>query len=55
MTKERLRELALNIATANGVMRVEIYRGASSAESERDYQAAIEEFDKAIAEVLDCD
>lgn len=52
-TKERLRELALDIAAANGVKRVEIYRGRSYEQAERDYQSAVEAFDKALNEVLD--
>lgn len=48
MTKERLRELALDIAFANGVLRVEMYRGVPHASAERDYQDAVRAFDEAL-------
>ena len=53
MTNERLRELALDIASAAGVMRVEMYRGVPYASSERDYQDAVRQFDAALREVFD--
>jgi hypothetical protein len=52
MTYERLRELALNIASANGVMRVDMYRGKPYETAQIDYQAAVCEFDMALAEVF---
>jgi hypothetical protein len=59
-SRERIHELVMAIATANGVMRVDIYRGRSYAEAEKDYQAAIKELDDALDLVfptimLDCD
>lgn len=47
-TRERIHELVMEIVAANGVMRVEIYRGRSYAEAEKDYQAAIGELNSAL-------
>lgn len=47
-SRERIHELVMEVAAANGVMRVEIYRGRSYAEAEKDYQASIRELDSAL-------
>jgi hypothetical protein len=54
LTRERVRELAMAIAAANGVLRVEMYRGKRYEDIEHDYQAAVREFDEALKS-LDCD
>jgi hypothetical protein len=48
-TRERLRELALNIATANGMLRSLITIGKPYADADLDYQQAVREFDAALA------
>lgn len=50
--KERLRELALEIAMANGVKAVELYRGRAYEAVGADYQAAIGAFDQALDEIF---
>lgn len=44
----RLRELALDISNANGVLRVLMYRGHDYQETERDYHNAVRAFDAAL-------
>ena len=51
-SKERIMELALAVATANGVLRVELYRGKRYEEIEGDYQDAVRALSTALDEVL---
>jgi hypothetical protein len=53
VTKERLRELALDIATANGLLRVLVYSGKPYADAEREYQAAVRAFDAAMEQAME--
>lgn len=48
MNKERLREMALEIATANRYAGVMWAQGKPLAEAEVDYQAAVRAFDAAL-------
>ena len=50
--KERIMELALAVATANGVLRVELYRGKPYQAIEGDYQDAVRALSAALDEVL---
>jgi len=53
VSKERLRELALEIASAKAVTEVLRYAGKPEHEqAEQDTQDAIKQFDRAIAEVF---
>lgn len=44
----KLRELALAVSMANGVLRVELYRGRKLEDVERDYQEAVMDMDRQL-------
>lgn len=49
---ERLRELALNISTANGLLRVLMTSGKKYADAEREYQEAVRVFDAELDNIV---